>query len=195
MLYRSDRIPPGCPALAPTQILCLALALLLCSACTSYGPLMPTTETGVGEPVRFPVREGDRVRITLVDPGPLPLNTSDPAREPGQGGRDGGAVANSGLDVPRSVAVGANPAEGSFRQCCKEFEVLQISEEGLYGENAFVGWNQIDSIQVAEPDHLKTVGLVVTFPLWFPLAVVGAAVIAGPIALGVAEIALTPSAR
>jgi hypothetical protein len=114
--------------------------------------------------------------------------------EPGHDGRNSGAVSNSDSEAPGSVAAGANLAVG-FRQCCREFEVLQISEEGLHGENIFVAWDQIDSIQVAEPDHLKTVGLVVTFPLWFPLAVVGAALVAGPVALGVAEIALTPSAR
>jgi len=169
---------------ASAKLLC-ALVVILAGACTSYGPPLPSPTSAPGELVQYPVHEGDKVRITLLYPGPLPSQAAaSPDEDLAPGGSPGLAMALGPETGTQGGGEGTSSSAGreggvpdevlsgdAARQCCHEFEVLQVDADGLHGARQFVAWNDIDIIQVAEPDHLKTVALVATFPLWFPVAV------------------------
>ena len=136
---------------------CLLLAVSV--ACTSFAPMQQSPAGGPGETVRYPVRQGDTLRITLLAPGAaVPVADASPAS----------GTATAGRSPGQAPAV---PDATQWR-CCHETRVLGVGEEGLWGEHGFFPWEQIAAIEVAEPDHLKTAALVVTFPIWFPLGAV-----------------------
>lgn len=154
------RHPPRVIRVPSRSLTCLLLAVS--AACTSYAPMQQSAASVPGAPVRYPVREGDKLRITLHEPSATVPVAVPPDESQAAGPELAGQSAGQGPAVPDTLTW----------RCCHQTRVLGVGEEGLWGEDGFFPWEQIAGIEVAEPDHLKTAALVVTFPIWFPLGAV-----------------------